>query len=296
MIRRKRVWFMRAYVFAILLGLICFTHALAAEEPDELYNQGRFAEAEAAYADGDMSHPKDIRYRYNRGCAAYQNSDYQGSTAAFSSVLRRAEDAETGFKAAYNLGNTAYKQGDFASAVEYYKKAILFNPENEDAKYNLELALKGLQTAKEQEEQESEKGSQKDSGQEGKGEPAETGDMEKASKESSQEGSSNQKESAGQDQRDPQGEAESGQEGATRQDESRQAEQDVPKDLSGDLQALQALSEPEDDSHVSDRAVSSIDRKKAEALLDNIKENRERFLRFQVPEDKERGVASGRAW
>ena len=83
---------------------------------------------------------------------------------------------------------------------------------------------------------------------------------------------------------------------AGEQDKRRKHEQDVPKDLSGDLQALQALSEAEDDGDVSNRAVSSTDRKKAEAWLDNIKENRQRFLQFQIPEDKQRGVASGKAW
>ena len=287
---------MRVYISAIFLGLICFTNALAAEEPDALYNRGRFAEAEKAYADSDMNHPKDIRHRYNRGCAAYQNSDYQGASAAFSSVLRRADDGETRFKAAYNLGNTAYKQGDFDSAIAYYKKAILSNPENPDAKYNLELALKGLQKAKEQKEQDSEKGSQEDSEQGGKGKQPDAGEKEEASKEPPQEESSDQKESAGQDQRDQQGKAESGQESANQQDKGRKAEQNVPEDLSGDLQALQALSEAEDDGDVSDRAVSSTDRNKAEALLDNIKENRQRFLQFQIPEDKQRGVASGKAW
>lgn len=302
MIKRGGALLIRAYILAIFLGLICFTHALGAEEPDELYNLGRFEEAEKAYAGADMNHPKDIRYRYNRGCAAYQNSDYKGATAAFSSVLRRSDDGETQFMAAYNLGNTAYMQGDFASAVEFYKRAIQYNPENADAKYNLELALKGLQKSKEQEEQKSENGSQKESDQEGKGEQSGTGEKEKSSKKPSQEDSSDQKNSEGRDQGDEQGEAKYGQEekseqgSAGRQDKGRPAEQDAPKDLSGALQTLQALPEPEDESKPSDRPFSSIDKQRAEALLDNIKENRQRFLQLQIPEDKKRGVASGKAW
>ena len=193
------------------------------------------------------------------------------------------------------LGATSVKDSWMGVSCRVLK-AILSDPENADAKYNLELALKELRKAKEQQEQDSGKGSQKDSEQGGKGKQPDAGEKEEASKESPQEGSSDQKESAGQDQRDQQGKAESGQESATRQDEGRKAEQDPPKDLSGDLQALQALSEAEDDSYVSDRAISSTDRKKAEALLDNIKENRQRFLKSQVPEDKQRGVASGKAW
>ena len=83
----------------LCFGVFFGTQVLAKENPDELYRQGRFAEAEKAYARSDMDHPKDIRYRYNRGCAAYQNGDFQGAMAAFSSVLRRAKDDEMRFKA-----------------------------------------------------------------------------------------------------------------------------------------------------------------------------------------------------
>ena len=39
-----------------------------------------------------------------------------------------------------------------------------------------------------------------------------------------------------------------------------------------------------------------MDKKKAEALLDNIKENRSKYLRFQVPREKRGGVPSGKDW
>jgi hypothetical protein len=42
--------------------------------------------------------------------------------------------------------------------------------------------------------------------------------------------------------------------------------------------------------------MSMIDKKKAEALLDNIKEDRSRFLQFLVPKEKRQGVESGKDW
>ena len=137
--------------WVLLLGLALPNLTYAAENPDELYRQGRYAEAEQTYAQYDMDHPKDIRYRYNRGCSSYSNSDYQAAMAAFASVLRRATDDNLKFKASYNLGNTAFKQGDFASAAAHYKQAIRYNPENEDAQHNLELALIELAKAKKDE-------------------------------------------------------------------------------------------------------------------------------------------------
>ncbi|MFH2047216.1 MAG: tetratricopeptide repeat protein [Pseudomonadota bacterium] len=139
------------YFLSVMIIIIAFLYAStakAANDPDSLYKQGKFAEAQKAYTEADMNHPKDIRFRYNRGCAAYKNSDYKAAIAAFSSVLKRTTDKETKYKALYNLGNTAFKQKDFESAASYYKQAIISNPGNKDAGYNLELCLRELEKQK----------------------------------------------------------------------------------------------------------------------------------------------------
>ena len=128
-----------------LLSSLFLGRAIAAEHPDELYRQSYFAEAGEAYALLDMDHPDDVRYRYNRGCAAFQGLEYQAARAAFSSVLRKAEDNEMRFRTAYNLGNTAFMQDEFSEAMAYFKQAIFYNPLSEDAKYNLELTLRAVQ-------------------------------------------------------------------------------------------------------------------------------------------------------
>ena len=287
-------------ILTLLFVLILSAVALAAEDPDELYSQGRFTEAEKAYTHLDMDHPKDIRFRYNRACAAYQSSDYKGATAAFSSVLRRTKDDETRFKTAYNLGNTAFKQGDFATAVAYYKQAITYNPENKDAGYNLELALiqqeKQKKNKTKDQKKQSEDGSSQPQDKENKSKDGKEGkdsDKQSPGKTSEQKPSQDKKDRPESDRK-----GESKQEKNTRRDMDQKAEQESPKDLSGDLKPLQAM--PEEGSAGGDKntgqAMSAIDRKKAESLLDNLKEDRSRFMRFQVPEDKRNGVQSGKDW
>jgi Ca-activated chloride channel homolog len=277
----------------LFFGFFCPCLALAAENPDELYKQGRFEEAEKAYSRSDMDNPKDIRYRYNRGCAAYQNSDFKGAVAAFSSVLRRSDNEEIQFKAAYNLGNTAFKAGNFESAVEQYKEALLLNPENEDAKYNLELALRELEKLKNKKNQEQNKEGQKDPGQsKDKGENSSSKDKKEDAE---------QKQDQGQDQKNSKDKEKSGRQkdnqekNHERPDEGQKTEQDKTRDLSGQLKPLQAMPE-QDEDQPPDQPGAILDRKKAEALLDNLEEDRSRFLRFQIPEDKKQGVRSGKDW
>jgi Ca-activated chloride channel family protein len=289
------------------MGVVFWQSALAAENADELYMEGRFAEAEEAYADSDMDHPKDIRYRYNRGCAAYQNADYQGAMAAFSSVLRRAEDKETQFKASYNLGNTAFKQSDFKAATAHYKQAILYKPENEDAKHNLELAIKEVEKLKQNQgenqkaqpqgesQQTEDQGGQSETEQQGK-------DSDKPSKdkpseeEQSRESTQDQEQADRKDQGESEQQAESGQAKGTEQDQPRRTGEETPQDLSGELRSLLGIPEEPKGEETQPPSVSMIDKKKAEALLDNIKEDRSRFLRLQIPQEKKYGVPSGKDW
>jgi Ca-activated chloride channel family protein len=284
---------LKIFACVLFFGFFCACLALAAENPDELYRQGRFEDAEKAYSRSDMDNPKDIRYRYNRGCAAYQNSDFKGAVAAFSSVLRRSDNDEIQFKAAYNLGNTAFKAGNFESAVEKYKEALLLNPENEDAKYNLELALRELEKQKNKKTQEQNKAGQKDPGQSKDSEDNSDSKDKKEDAEQKQDQGQDQKNSK--DQEQPGRQKDNQEKTPERPDEGQKAEQDKARDLSGQLKPLQAMPE-QDEGQPPDQPGALLDRKKAEALLDNLEEDRSRFLRFQIPEDKKQGVQSGKDW
>jgi len=287
------------FAIALIFQLSLFSSlASGGENPDELYKLGRFAEAEKIYADSDMDNPKDLRYRYNRGCANYQGDDYKGAMASFSSVLRRAKDSNIRSKAAYNLGNTAFKQGDFAAAATHYKKAILIDPESENARYNLEITLRKIEKQK-KEQKEGQKCSGKE---ENKKDQPKDGKNGKGEEKSSSDKSAEKKGPHDKDQQEKKTDKDTGQEKKpdeeeqrAGQDKAQEGEQGPPKDLSGDLRPREALPQKEKDEG-SGQAISLMDRKKAEALLNNVKEDRSKYLEFQTPRGKRRGVLSGKDW
>ena len=238
----------------LFLGVMPSNRVVAGDHPDELYRQGYFEEAEETYARFDLEHPEDIRYRYNRGCAAYESLQFETARAVFTSVLRKTEDPAMHFKIAYNLGNTAYKQDDFSSAVAYYKQAIFYDPTNLDAKYNLELALRVLQRLDEKK---------------------------KAGKKLRPE--------RGADTRGPKGS------GGRGEQDNLPPENDAEEDLTGELDQVES-SEEELSEDSAEKPTSIMNKKKAEDLLDQIREDRARFMHFQIPKDKGRGVKSGKDW
>jgi len=285
-------------LFLLAGGTVLGSPAQGAQDPDELYRKGRYAEAQEIYARSDMDHPRDLRYRYNRGCAQYQAGDYQGAMAAFSSVLRRAEDREIRFKSAYNLGNATFKMDDPGLAIEFYRQALRIDPGQENARHNLEIALRAREAQKKEKEKKEEGARRQRARKDG----ADTSGQEKGGETKSPD-SGPQKDGDRKGAGDPQ-ETQRGSQTAGDQDGKKEtgkghsgdSEEHVPEDLSGELQARETLPEPTEPMKEGAAAVSSMDRKKAEALLDNVAEDRSKFLRRQMSQKACRQAASGKDW
>lgn len=170
-----------AMLAAILLGIGDL------ERGNRLYREGRIAEAVEAYraalADGDDS----ARLHYNLGTALLRLERYDEAEQHLSSALSAVEP-ELRQRTLYNLGGRYLEQARSAeldrqterrlldAAVESYKSALRLDPDDMDAKWNLELALQERQQAggggaggDQQEEQQQDGGQQQD--QQGGGQP-----------------------------------------------------------------------------------------------------------------------------
>ncbi len=284
----------RYFLSAIIITLLSANIVKAADDPDTLYRQGNFARAQKAYTEADMNHPKDIRYRYNRGCAAYQNSDYKAADAAFSSVLKRTDDKELRYKALYNLGNTAFKQKDFESAASYYKQAIICNPNSEDAGYNLELSLLELDKQKKKDKDrknESQQDSQKKEDKPGKSGENKKDDNKnrKASDKQSQDNKENKNNKSESEKPN-----QAGSDKKKEQNTGKNDEHQGSKDLSGEPDPLQQM--PQQKENMAPETKSMPDKKKAEALLGSVREDRSKLMDFNSSDNSKEGVRSGKDW
>lgn len=276
-------------IFVLALG----TNAVAAEHPDDLYRQGKYKEAMAGYEKLDLDHPKDITYRFNRGCAAYQLKDYQSALGAYTSVYARAQDNTMRFKAAYNLGNTAFQAGDLQNALQYYKEALRLNPQDANTRYNLELTLRKIEQAKKQEQNQP----QKDSGQQKQEQKNQTGQQQQGRNNQQTQSAPKNQEAEQDQQQKQQGKQDQGKDQPQQQPVGQQtAGRQQPQNLSGELKALSPAQQQKGTEQAQRQPAQTVEQKKAAALLDNIQEDRTRYLQLQVPEDKRGGVKSGKYW
>ena len=95
--------------------------------------------------------PNDAKRHYNLGTLLYRQRRYAEATDALNHAVAAAGPSLQG-RAAYNLGNAQYRQGQaveagnptqamalYQQALEHYRSAIRRNPRDRDAQYNYEV-------------------------------------------------------------------------------------------------------------------------------------------------------------
>ena len=104
---------------------------------------------------------RDPKADYNTGTALYQLGQYDEAIRYFEG-LSRSETTEDAHDAIYNVGNARYKNGDIDGAIAAYKDVLRRNPDDIDAKKNLEIALRTKKQQQEQQQQQQNEDSNQD--------------------------------------------------------------------------------------------------------------------------------------
>ncbi|HET7294684.1 MAG TPA: VWA domain-containing protein [Vicinamibacteria bacterium] len=122
----------------------------ATEEGRAEYARGNHPQALEAFERAVRSRPQDPSTRFNLADGLYKSGKHAEAAALFRSL---GSEAGSPLAAAsrFNLGNSLYQAQDYRGAIRSYRDALRLAPGDEDARRNLELALRAL---KEQEERE----------------------------------------------------------------------------------------------------------------------------------------------
>jgi len=143
--------------------IVLFALLFAADGADDgrrgnaLYEEGAYAEAAAAYRAGLDGYGNETGPSYtglwnNLGAALHRQGKYKEAATAFQHALDAAETPAHRARAFYNAGNNAAAQGQIESALDFYRNALLADPDYEDARFNYEY-LKREQTNRQRQQQ-----------------------------------------------------------------------------------------------------------------------------------------------
>jgi len=138
--------------------LIYATSALAQKENkhirsgNDFFDEENYKEAEVDYMKALEAKPESFKGQFNLGGALYKQENYEDATKLYGSLSERDVDAEERSNSFYNLGNSFLKTQKYAESVEAYKNALRLNPDDMDAKYNMEYAKKMMENQEQEQE------------------------------------------------------------------------------------------------------------------------------------------------
>lgn len=142
----------------VLLLLAVATALPAADTGDlmrrgnRLYAQGKFDEALGFYQRAEVIEPDALAIHYNIGNTLYRLNRHQ---EALSELTLAATDRNIRRRAAalYNIGNVHYRANQLDNAINAYKLALIADPNDRQAKQNLEFCLKKQQEQQQNQQQ-----------------------------------------------------------------------------------------------------------------------------------------------
>jgi Ca-activated chloride channel homolog len=132
---------------------------------NKFYKEEKYDEAAKKYLDAQLESPESRELAYNLGNANYKMKKYDKAVEYYQKAM---QTKNPGFEeqVAYNMGNALFKIGEFEAgqgkqeglqkmeqAITSYKRALDLNPNDKDAKYNLEYVRRKLKEMSKREPQ-----------------------------------------------------------------------------------------------------------------------------------------------
>lgn len=135
------------------------------DKANELYDAGELEKALTSYTRALNESWEKTRplLHMNIGNVFFKQGDYDKALAEYLLSGSLTGDESIKARSFYNSGNAYFQKEQYDKAVEAYIESLKMNPDNEDAKHNLELSLRMIQEQEnKQEQQEQENNDNKD--------------------------------------------------------------------------------------------------------------------------------------
>lgn len=149
-----------------LLGLS--TAAFAQQEKkyihqgNELYKQGKYAEAEASYRTSVEKTKASVAGNFNLGDALYKQKKFDHAAQQFTEIAKSSGNKQVKAQAYHNLGNSLLEAKKLEESIAAYKQSLLNNPKDNQTRYNLAYAQEKLKQQQQQKKNDQNKDKNKD--------------------------------------------------------------------------------------------------------------------------------------
>lgn len=140
-------------LFFMMMSNVSFSQKVnsAILKGNKAYQENKFDEAEKEYRDALKKSEKNVTANYNLGNVLYRKDKTEEAVKAYENAIQNTDDNVLKQKAFYNKGVAYQKAKKLPECILAYKNALILNPNDEDARQNLQRALKQQQQQQNQE-------------------------------------------------------------------------------------------------------------------------------------------------
>ena len=126
----------RSHIFILLSILI--QSLLAQDEGMLNYQKQNYKAAEEYYESVLENDDSNSKAYFGKGSSLYMQNDLKNAEISFNESIADSEELLQS-KAYFNLGNISYKNNKMDEALQFYKKALELNPDDDEARFNYEF-------------------------------------------------------------------------------------------------------------------------------------------------------------
>jgi Ca-activated chloride channel family protein len=140
------------FAFCLLpVSTIAQTEKVLIKKGNEAYEKKEYDNAITNYQQATVKNPANPTAQYNLGNALYKNKKIDEAVQAYDNALSNSSSKEDRSRAYYNKGVVLQNNKKLPECIDAYKNALKLNPQDDDARLNLQ---KALQQQKEQQKKE----------------------------------------------------------------------------------------------------------------------------------------------
>ena len=146
-------------IFFVFLNASSFAQNAKNEiiKGNDAYKKNEYDKAENAYRDALKIADNNATATYNLGNALYRKNNTDEAVQSYDNTIQNSTDNITKEKAFYNKGVTYQKAKKLPECINSYENALMLNPADEDARQNLQRALKQQQQQNQQQQNQKDK-------------------------------------------------------------------------------------------------------------------------------------------
>ena len=145
----------RSHIFILLSILI--QSLLAQDEGMLNYQKQNYKAAEEYYESVLENDDSNSKAYFGKGSSLYMQNDLKNAEISFNESIADSEKLLQS-KAYFNLGNISYKNNKMDEALQFYKKALELNPDDDEARFNYEFIKYQKKPEEEKNEDEKDEG------------------------------------------------------------------------------------------------------------------------------------------